>query len=259
MWRMERIVAVGAAVAGLLTAMVVFTPVVSAKAPGPPPNNPSCGTTYHQQVYGWIWDPSGSQTADGIRAPIFFRRDGLLCNTTDSAAFNWIGIANPGGSAGDLVQIGFEHLWAGSNIEYCRFYEDPGSFPTAYSCSATDDLWYFFRIEIQNGGYVISDCGTGGDFSNCTPEDSYSPTFSTPEAQVGAEAHESCVTQIMGTSASQVTYGNSNWHITVKDNGTWSRVSWTFVQATCSGSFAGDYAGSGYSDGLETWDTRNTS
>ncbi len=162
----------------------------------------------------------------------------------------------------DIAQIGFIHdLNAQGNPEWCRFWFNPSqSTAQDYSCSDNDNAQVYFKIETygsQPQYYGLYDCGTGGDFSNCTIEDGSTPAWTSDEVQVESEADYPCVVQMLGQNSDRVWYGNSNWATSILDQNEWSvNRNWANSSPTCSSDYLSDNAGSGL---LRTWDPRNTS
>ena len=220
-----------------------------------PRTNPTCDEPLGHQFVSWSWEPTGTNSVYGIRAPIWFRHDGLLCTDTGSDSTNWIAIYGTGGELA-IVQIGFIHEWIDGIPEWCRFYEDPDTINQTYNCSNTDDTWYYFRIQTTGSAYQVDDCGTAGNFddSNCTQEDSYGPVFTSPTAGVDSEVWGACQVYILGETGDPVYYGNASWHVDVEDDSGWARRGWDYSPPSCT-----DYSGSGYTNGLESLDTRNSS
>jgi hypothetical protein len=191
------------------------------------------------------------------------RTDGLLCENSDWNAFNadWIGIQDP--KVGQLAQIGFEHDFNASDVgHYCRFWATGAGFPHDYDCgSDPDDTMVYFKIvmyqNVQGGNYYdVLDCGTEGDFSNCTLENGTQVAFANPQAVVVSEQNYFCTIEIMGSNSDRVYYGNSSWNVDGEDSSGWAQRSWSFSP---SGHCSNDYEGTSVSDGLRTWDSRDGS
>jgi len=256
--RVMRVLAVIALSAGA----VVAPAGVASAVPADPGCNSNGGSTWA----GWDWVPGSSNHLYGIRAPVKRRTDGLLCTNAshDSTSSVWIAIqAASGGS--NIVQIGFIHKFNSSGVgEWCRFWETPTVIFRAYDCgTGSDDTQVYFKIEQFCTGsgctYVIYDCGTGGNFSNCSPLDGATALFSSPAAAVSSEAHFWCVVRMMGQGSDRVWYGNSSWATSIEDNSGWSKNrNWDsgYGPNQCTSDYMKDNAGGGL---LRTWDSRNTS
>jgi len=242
--------------------MLAYAPAVQAV-----PADPSCTSSYTYDFVFWTWTPSGDD-ANGIRAPIKLRRDGELCTNTSNYAFNasWIGIYQQPGTGNNLAQIGVEHDFANGVGHWCRFWAVGTGFPAHdYYCADADDTQIYFKIEVTGSPpvYAIYDCGTAGNFGPpCTLKDSSQGTFAEPIGTGTSEVDYSCVNsgdvpviRMMGQGSDRVWFGNSSWNIDGKDSNGWAQRSWTFNSPFCTM----DYQGATSTDGLRTWDARNTS
>lgn len=220
----------------------------------------SCPTAVEQD--GYYWAPSDHDVT-GIRAPILLRTDTLLCSDTGSAGSlntTWIAIQD----APDIAQIGvIRHYTADGSREWCRVWATGIGVPTFYDCSgsATDHTYIYFLINFYidpqlNIWYNLQDCGTDGDFDNCTSENRGQAVFTTPTASVESEAHEACTTRIAGANSDRQFIGNSSWDLMAQNSSGWFERSWTAAPylTTCGPS---DYARATTSDGVSFWDTRN--
>jgi hypothetical protein len=172
----------------------------------------------------------------------------------------WIAIYQNDGD--HIVQIGFDHDWNSSGAEhYCRFWANGTGNPHDYDCSGTSDgTTVFFRIEryLKSGGgmfYRIDDCGTEGDFNNCTREDGNQGAFTVSASAGGLqETDHPCASQMLGSNAHRTTFGNSSWGTVGEDGSGWDVHSWSdFTSSGCST----DYKESISSDIIDTWDSRN--
>lgn len=249
-------IAVGAGVIlALIMAMIAHTPVALAVV-----FNPQCDGASNVQT-GGLWQPSNGD-AEGIGAPILLRQDGNLCVNSGLDDFEspWIALEQVQGSG--ITQIGFDHDWNAQGGEhYCRFWAIGTGIPHDYDCSGTADGKYvFFRIQTYStpGGnllYSVDDCGTGGNFDNCTEESGNQAAYiNNAFAEAGQEVDHPCVSQMLGSNPDPMNFGNSNWG-TVGNNGGWNIKSWSGFVNSCSS----DYKHSISGDIITIWDSRNTS
>jgi len=264
-YAMLKLPAIRLLLVGALAASALIGPPSAALAATPPPPNPSCNSNIGSSWTGFDWIPGGSNHLYGVRAPVKRRVDGLLCTDSghDSTSSVWIAIqAVSGGS--NIVQIGFIHKYDSQGVgEWCRFWEIPGINPRAYGCGTdNDDEQVYFKIEQFCSGqgctYVIYDCGTGGDFTNCNPQDSSTPLFGSPAVGVASEAHFYCNVRMMGQGSDRVWYGNATWGTSIEDNNGWSiNRNWSDYGGNhCTSDYKSANGGPGL---LRTWDSRNTS
>ncbi len=248
-----------AGVAGAVSAVPATGPTATSGMAA----DPACNNNGTSSWDGWGWIPDSSNHLYGIRAPVKRRVDGLLCTDTgnDSTSSVWIAIQST--VAEHFVQIGFIHKFVNGAGTWCRFWENNNNLPQSYDCGTdSDDTQVYFKIEQQCTAfgctYVIYDCGTGGNFTNCNPMDSSIPLFSSPEAAVNSEAHFWCVVRMMGQGSDRVWYGNDTWATSIEDNSGWSKNrNWgNYGGNQCTSDYMKDNAGGGL---LRTWDSRNTS
>lgn len=119
------------------------------------------------------------------------------------------------------------------------------------------DTDYYFKIHTFNSGtqYVISYCGTGGGYTNCTVEDSSQSVIADPEGEVAIEGHYSCAVHHFGNSSDQLNIGTTDSHVQgLTDDGQWIARSWGNQGSDCS-----DWNNSQNNGGetMRFYDTRN--
>ncbi len=140
--------------------------------------------------------------------------------------------------------------------QWRRFWAIGTGVPEDYDCSGQKDneSVYFLIQENLAGKYGINDCGTGGDFSNCTLKNNGQAAFTNANALATEETDYACTEEILGINYSPVQFGNSNWGLVGNDFTGWDVRNWTTFPAGCSS----DYDISSSGDKIATWDTRNT-
>jgi hypothetical protein len=246
-----------ALVAGIVVNLVAYAPPALA--------NPAC-QTYRPNFASWTWTPSSNDVA-GVRAPILIRTDGELCSGGNQTFITaWIGIQDQ--HSNGITQIGYDrHFNSSGTAEHCRFWAIGTGSPHYYDCETdANDTFVFFRIEQYraNDGqlyYNVEDCGTEGDFNNCTIKSGTQPVYLAPQGSVASEVNygdvqDGCPEQMLGSSSDPVLYGNSSWGLRGKNSSGWAARSWA---AGPTNGCSTDYRGATTSDGVKTWDSRNTS
>ncbi|HEY7146098.1 MAG TPA: hypothetical protein VH637_17810 [Streptosporangiaceae bacterium] len=241
----------------LAAAAALVSVVLPAPAAVAQPGNPPCPAVDYD-FSGGNWEPSNGVVA-GVRAPIKIRKDGLLCSNTqhDSFVAIWIGIGQMHGD--HLAQIGFDHHYnKDGNPIFCRFWAIGTGFPHYYNCKQiADDTSIFFKIESFQAGtsslYKIQDCGTGGDFSNCTTENATQAAFGSARGETVSETDHGCASFMLGATSDKVIFGNSNWRLVGNNGATWGPRAWDLISPRCSS----DYSAASTSNGIDTWDPRN--
>lgn len=196
--------------------------------------NPACNANGNSSWAGFYWQPGGTDHLYGVRAPVKLRTDGLLRadSSNDATSSAWLMIQTVSGS--QFVQIGFIHRFNSNGVgQWCRFWETSNNLPQAYDCASdADDTEVYFKIEefctAYGCTYAIYDCGTGGDFTQCSPMDASMPLFSSPAVAVSSEAHFWCIVRMMGQGSDRVWYGNNTWATSIEDSNGWSKNrNWT--------------------------------
>ena len=188
---MRHIALTTAVVAGILASSLWYTPIAQAT-----PRDPTCPALKYDFV-GYDWSASDN-TVLGIRAPVKNRLDGLLCVPASQGAFGATWIAIEDNNSNNVVQIGWDHDFNALGLgQWCRFWVNGLGIPHDYNCSRDlDGTFVWFKIEVYaNGGplfYSIKDCGTGGDFDNCTQENGSQAYFSSAYAGAISEVDFRC-------------------------------------------------------------------
>jgi hypothetical protein len=247
--------------------IVVFVPysAVAAARTGALPRNPGCDVAFGNVQMGAYWQPSNGDVG-GIRAPINLRRDWELCTDSNDDDFMavWIAIEQGtfNGNATGITQAGWIHERNGNGTasEDCRFWAIGIGVSNAYDCTDSDNTTVYFRIDTYSapGGdlfYNVDDCGTAGNFDNCTnksaSQDAYSSAFASPTSEV---VHP-CQSVMLGSPGDTVDYGNDNWGVVGNNGSGWDIRSWTAFNQGCTADYKMNLSG----DQMQTWDTRNTS
>jgi len=224
------------------------------------PADPTCpsGSVQDTQVIS-EWRPSNG-IVDGIRAPVELRTDGLLCTDYSPyivpVLYDWIGIESSNNT--EIAQIGWEHTFGSDGSEYCRFWAiDGGENPTSYDCTGQmNKVYVYFRIQVDvDQTYQIDDCGTEGDFNDCTQENANESVFSSAYDVSSSEALYACTTEILGDNADPVNFGTSSWGQVGEDGSGWDDRSWTTPVSTCGSDY--DIYINGHV--VSMWDSRETS
>lgn len=220
--------------------------------------NVGCSNSDIEFIYQ-TWAPPGND-AYGIRAPIDFRDNGVVCQSIGTAS-SWIGLQQDGSN---LTQIGFLHYYD-TGVQtgvFCKFWENYPALPVVYDCGdANNDVYTYFMIYKypvgHNAYYGIADCGTGGGYGNCTVENGSQSAYTSPVGVTAAEVHGACETIMMRTSADEERYGTDSYPLEGLNSSVWNTRTWNPVQYPTSPSCAvADYSGRAVSQGFRTYDTR---
>jgi hypothetical protein len=219
--------------------VMVYVPAASAAVL----SNPSCDSETYSDV-GASWTTSDDQVY-GVRAPILMRQDGLLCTNSEDDDFEspWIAVEQIVGAG--ITQIGFDHDWNSmGNEHYCRFWAIGHGAPHDYDCGGTaDGVTVYFEINTYSTGdndyYSVEDCGTEGDFSDCTQENGSQLAYVNDNdvAVASEETNHSCASQILGSNADPVTYGNDSWGTVGNDGSSWDGRSWSSLPSSDNNCF----------------------
>ena len=244
------------AAAALVSAML-HAPVALAQADTPP----QCFAVDYDFA-GASWRPSDG-AVDGIRAPINMVRDGLLCAGSQSLGNDfvspWIGIEDH--NSHGITQIGFDHSWGpDGNPRYCRFWATGIGMPHDYDCGADPNgTTVYFRVETyesaDNTYYKVYDCGVSGFSNPCTIKNAGTRAYSNAYASAASETNHGCASYMQGSTSDKVTFGNSLWRLDGNDGSGWGARTWALINTRCTG----DYSAAITSNGVSTWDTRNSS
>ena len=204
---------------------------------------------------------TSSKYEEGIRSPIGFRDNGIVCDSTGSTS-SWIGLQQDNS---ELTQMGFEHVFdirTGTG-EYCKFYENYPANPILYACGEpVNDVDNFFEIQQYYSGqgswYDRFDCYTAGGYgSNCYLKYGSQPAYSSPFAVAAGEVHYACTDNLMGSVSDPERYGSNSYPLEVDNTSGWLQRSWGPVQYPSSPQCATvDYNGDQVSQGFRSWDTR---
>lgn len=245
----------------LVVGAAFYTP--SAMAKPAIPADPQCPSENDVQVWGQ-WAPTNG-IVNGIRAPVELRTDGLLCLNEPGflpAVTEYIGIENS--AATRIAQIGFQHHFtSGGVVENCRFWATGTGTPTFYDCTGqTDHETVYFMIDTDvDQNYSIGDCGTDGDFDNCTQKSDSQAVFTSAFDLSSSEANYACTEQILGSNPDPVTFGNNNWGLVGQNGSGWVGKTWSAVGPDDSNGNAActsDYKIGISSDIVQMWDSRET-
>jgi len=239
----------------------INTPVGVASAS--PLDNPSCDAVNYSWV-GANWTTSDNQVY-GVRAPVFMRQDGELCTNSEDDDFEspWISVEQEKGEG--ITQIGFDHDWDSmGNEHFCRFWAIGDGVPHDYDCGDTPDrTTVYFEITTYSADdniyYSVEDCGTGGDFSDCTQKSGSQLAYvnNNSEADSNQETDHSCASHMLGSYEIPVLSGNDEWGTVGNDGSSWDGRDWTILSSDdndCSDDYEAGVSG----DIIDTWDSRNT-
>ena len=176
----------------------------------------------------------------------------------------WIAIESD--TTNDLAQIGFDHTYTSGGVsEYCRVRAIGTGIPVLYDCTGQPaGETVYFPIQLNDDGvYDIEDCGTGGNFNNCTSENAGQAAFGSAAGAASTEANYGCSLELLGVNYDAVDYGNDNWGLVGNNGSGWVAKSWTPIGPislkTGAAGCQSDYDISISGDGEATWDTRNSS